>query len=149
MEVAVNTHSNLNFVQLPKLANDPSMDRRTRIVAQLEEQKSLLKDSTFMRSVRSWEKNEHGEKKLVEKKQRVSPKWRKQPDGSYIFFVRSGWKPIELEKGKAGILARSADELLASIDILIASVREGQFDRQLAEASVQVQRPKAKSKRAA
>src|SRR6478609_6791094 len=102
-EVPVNTHRNLNFVQLPKLVNDPSLDRRTRIVGQLEEQKSLLKDPTFMRSIRSWEK-----------KQRVLPNWRKQPDGSYVFFVRSGWKPIELEKGKAGILARSADELLAS-----------------------------------
>jgi hypothetical protein len=128
----VNTHRNLNFVQLPKLVSDPAADRRTRIVTQLEEQKSLFKDSTFMRSFRSWVKDEQGENKLVEKKQRVLPNWRKQPDGSYVFFVRSGWKPIELEKGKAGILARSADELLASIDILIAAVREGQFDRQLA-----------------
>ena len=143
----MNTHRNLNFVQLPKLVNDPSLDRRTRIVTQLEDQKSLLKDPTFMRSFRSWVKNEQGGKKLVEKKQRVLPNWRKQPDGSYIFFVRSGWKPIELEKGKAGILARSADELVTSIDILIATVREGQFDRQLAEASAQVQRPKAKGKR--
>jgi hypothetical protein len=145
----VNTHRNLNFVQLPKFVNDPAMDRRTRIIAQLEEQKSLLKEPAFMRSIRSWVKDEQGEKKLVEKKQRVLPNWRKQPDGSYIFFVRSGWKPIELEKGKGGLLARSADELLASIDVLIAAVREGQFDRQLAEASTQVQRPKAKSKRAA
>jgi hypothetical protein len=125
------------------------MDRRTRIVTQLDEQKSLLKDQTFMRSIRSWVKDEQGEKKLVEKKQRVLPNWRKQSDGSYIFFVRSGWKPIELEKGKAGILARSVDELLASIDFLIAAVRDGQFDRQLADASAQVQRPRAKGKRAA
>jgi hypothetical protein len=55
-----------------------------------------------MRSLRSWVKDERGEKKLVEKRQRVLPNWRKQPDGSYVFFVRSGWKPIELEKGKAG-----------------------------------------------
>jgi hypothetical protein len=145
----VNTHRNLNFVQLPKLVNDPSLDRRSRIIAQLEEQKSLLKDPTFMRPIRSWVKDEQGDKKLVEKKQRVLPNWRKQSDGSYIFFVRSGWKPIELEKGKAGILARSADELFASIDILITAVRDGQFDRQLAEANAQVQQPKAKSKRAA
>jgi hypothetical protein len=102
-----------------------------------------------MRSIRSWVKNEQGERTLIEKKQRVLPNWRKQPDGSYIFFVRAGWKPIELEKGKAGILARSSEELLTSIDISIAAVREGQFDRQLAEASAQVQRPKAKGKRAA
>ena len=145
----MNTHRNLNFVQLPKLVNDPTLDRRTRIIAQLEEQKSLLKDQAFMRSIRSWVKGEQGEKKLVEKKQRVLPNWRKQPDGSYIFFVRSGWKPIELEKGKAGIFARSANELLASIDILITAVREGPFDRQLEEASAEVQRPKPRNKRAA
>jgi hypothetical protein len=102
-----------------------------------------------MRSTRSWVKDEQGGKKLVEKKQRVLPNWRKQPDGSYIFFVRSGWKPIELEKGKAGILARSADELFASIDILITAVGEGQFDRQLAEASAQALRLKPKGRRAA
>jgi hypothetical protein len=61
-EVPVNTHRNLNFVQLPKLVIDPSLDRRTRIVAQLEEQKSLLKDPSFMRSIRSWVKDEEGEK---------------------------------------------------------------------------------------
>ena len=37
----------LNFVPLPKLANDPALDRRTRIIAQLEEQKLLLKDPTL------------------------------------------------------------------------------------------------------
>jgi hypothetical protein len=62
----VNIHRNLNSVQLPKLVNDPSLDRRTRVITQLEEQKSLLKDPTFMRSIRSWVKDEQGEKKLVE-----------------------------------------------------------------------------------
>jgi len=82
-----------------------------------------------MRSIRSWVKDEQGQKSLVEREQRVLPNWRKQSDGSYIFFVRSDWKPVELEKGKAGILARSPEELLTFVDILIAAVREGQFDR--------------------
>jgi hypothetical protein len=50
----------------------------------MEEQKSLVKDSTFMRSVRSWEKNEQGEKRLLEKKQPVLPNWRKQLDAQQL-----------------------------------------------------------------
>ena len=50
----------------------------------MEEQKSLVKDSTFMRSVRSWEKNEQGEKRLLEKKQPVLPNWRKQLDAKQL-----------------------------------------------------------------
>jgi hypothetical protein len=37
----VNTHRNLNFVQLPKLVNDPSVDRRTRIIAWKSKNRSL------------------------------------------------------------------------------------------------------------
>jgi len=31
-----------------------------------------------------------------------------EPNGSYIFFIRSGWKPIEFEKGKAAIAGKAA-----------------------------------------
>ena len=50
----------------------------------MEEQKSLVKDSTFMRSVRSWEKNEQGEKRLLENKQPVLPNWCKQLDAQQL-----------------------------------------------------------------
>ncbi len=139
----------LNFVQLPKLVADPITDRRNRVIAQLEEQKLLLKDPGYMRPVRSWVKDEEGRKSVIEKKQRVLPCWRKQPDGSYVFFVRSGWKPIEFEKGKAGISAPSIDALPAIIDALIVAVGRGEFDQQLAEARAQTQRPKGKTKRVA
>ena len=79
----MNTHRNLNFVQLPKLVNDPSVDRRTRIIAWKSKNRSL-KTPTFMRSVRSWEKNEQGEKRLLEKKQPVLPNWRKQLDAQQL-----------------------------------------------------------------
>ena len=137
----------LNFVPLPKLANDPALDRRTRIIAQLEEQKLLLKDPTYMRPIRTWVRNEQGEKTLVEKKQRVQPCWRKQPDGTYVFFVRSGWKAIEFEKGRAAVAVPSLDKLPSIIDALIAAVRNGELDQQLAQASAQAN--VRKSKRAA
>jgi len=139
----------LNFIPLPKQVANPALDRRTRIIAQLEEQKLLLKDPTYMRPVRSWVKNEQGEKTLVEKKQRVLPCWREQPDGTHVFFVRSGWKPIEFEKGEAGIAVRSLADLPAVIETLIKAIGGGEFDAELAQASAQAQRPPRKGKRGA
>ena len=124
------------------------IDRRTRVIAQLEEQKLLLKDPTYMRPIRSWVRNAQGEKTLVEKKQRVLPCWRRQPDGTHVFFVRSGWKPIEFEKGKAAVAARSLTDLPIIIEALIKAIDRGEFDEQLAQASKQARPPKAKAKSA-
>jgi len=139
----------LNLVALPKASSNPTLDRRARVVARLEEQKLLLQDSAYHRVVRSWSKNEAGEKALVESKQRVLPWWTAQPNGSYVFFIRSGWKPIEFEKGKAAIAVRSLEKLPSVIDALIAAVRNGELDEQLAQASKQARSPRPKSKQAA
>jgi hypothetical protein len=56
----------LNLVPLPKTSSNPALDRRVRIIARLEEQKFLLQDSSYQRIVRSWSKNETGQKALVE-----------------------------------------------------------------------------------
>jgi hypothetical protein len=57
MEDRMTVPKTLNFIPLPKQVANPALDRRTRIIAQLEEQKLLLKDPTYMRPVRSWVKN--------------------------------------------------------------------------------------------
>jgi Family of unknown function (DUF6641) len=138
----------LNIVALPKSDGNPALDRRARTIARLEEQKHLLNDSTYMRSVRSWSKGDDGKKVLIETKQRVLPWWTTQPNGSYVFFIRSGWKPIEFEKGKAAIAVPSLEKLPSIIDTLIAAVRNGELDEQLAQASSQARPPKPKNKRA-
>lgn len=139
----------LNFITLQKPSTNPTLDRRARVIARLEEQKLLLNDPTYKRSVRSSTKNEAGEKSLVETKQRVLPWWSAQPNGSYVFFIRSGWKPIEFEKGKAAIAVPSLEKLPTIIDTLIAAVRNGELDEQLAQASKEAKPPKAKSRHAA
>ena len=47
------------------------------------------------------------------------------PDGSYVFFIRLGSKPIEFEKGKNAIAVPSLDKIPLVIDILITAVRNG------------------------
>jgi hypothetical protein len=63
------------------------------------------------------------------------PWWRLAPDGSFIFFIRAGRKPIEFEKGKSAIAVPSLEKLPSVIDTLIAAVRNGDLDDQLAQAS--------------
>jgi len=139
----------LTFTTLPRPSVNPTLDRRAKIIARLEEQKRLLADPTYMRTVRSWKKNETGEKSFVEKKQRVLPWWNTTPNGAHVLFIRAGWKPVEFEKGKAAIAVPSLDKLPSIIDTVVAAVRNGELDEQLAQASVPTKTPKTKGKHAA
>jgi hypothetical protein len=103
------------------------------MIARLEEQKLLLSDPNYIRTLRTWVKK-NGELTPVGKQQRVLPWWRVNADGSYVFFVRLGSKPIEFEKGKNAIAVPSLDKVPMVIDILITAVRNGELDRQLAQA---------------
>jgi hypothetical protein len=125
MEDGTTSLKSLNIIPLPKSGSNPTLNRRAKIIARLEEQKLLLNDPTYTRSVRSWSKTDDGKKALVETKQRVLPWWSAQPNGSFVFFIRSGWKPIEFEKGKAAIVVPSLEKLPTIIDTLIAAVRNG------------------------
>ena len=100
----------------------------------------------YMRTLRTSE-TKGGKRVPVEKQQRVLPWWRSVPNGTYAFFVRAGYKPVELDKGKTAVAVPSLDKLPGVIDTLITAVRKGELDQQLAEASKQAT-PK-KSRKAA
>jgi Family of unknown function (DUF6641) len=122
----------LTFTTMPKIGANPTLDRRTNIIARLEEQKLLLKDPRYTRTVRTWVKKD-GQLMPVDKPQRVLPWWRLDASGSYVFFIRSGSKPIEFEKGKNAIAVPSLEKVPLIIDILITAVRNGELDEQLAQ----------------
>ena len=125
----------LTFTVLPKIEANPVQERRTKTIARLEEQKQLFANPTFTRIVRTTVKSQDGARTVVEKQQRVAPWWVTMPDGSCLFTIRSGWKPIEFDKGKAAIVVLSQDKLPAIIDTLIAAVRNGELDEHLAQGS--------------
>jgi hypothetical protein len=117
---------------LPKADSNPTAERRIRTIARLEEQKLVLHDANYVRKIRSFVKVD-GVRTSVENEQRVTPWWRRHIDGSYLFTIRSGSKAIEFEKGKAAVSVLSLDKLPAVIDTLIAAVRSGELDTQLAQ----------------
>jgi hypothetical protein len=125
MEDTMTALKSLTFTTVPKIGANPTLDRRAKVVERLEEQKLLLNDPTYTRTVRSSVKKD-GERTIVEKQQRVLPWWRSASNGTIAFFIRVGFKPIEFAKDKTAIAIPSLDKLPTVIDTLITAVRNGE-----------------------
>lgn len=136
----------LSFTAMPKSASDPVHIRRAKFIAKLEEQKLLVQDPAYIRTVQRTA-DVDGQKQPVVLKQRVRPWWKVDPSGQIVMSIKFGAKPIEFEKGKAGIAVPSKDKLPAVIDTLIAAVRAGELDELFTQASKS--RPVPKPKKAA
>jgi hypothetical protein len=128
-----------------QLHKSPLEARRAKTIERLQEQKQLIADPSHVRVVKKWGTVD-GQKQLVEKQRRIHPWWRTASNGSLVFFVRLGGKPIEFDKGKSGIAVASAEKLPGLIDTLIAAVRNGELDQVLAQS---VKRPPIQKKKAA
>ena len=107
----------LSFTALPKTTNDPVQQRRTKFITKLEEQKLLLKDPNHVCTVQRWTKV-NGERQATTKQQAVRPWWKTDPSGQVAMSIKFGAKPIEFEKGKAGIAVLTKDKLPTVIDTL-------------------------------
>lgn len=124
----------LSFTAIPKSTNDPVQQRRTKFITKLEEQKLLLKDPNHVRSVQRWIKVD-GERQASTKQQAVRPWWKTDPAGQIVMSIKFGAKPLEFEKGKAGIAVPSKDKLPTVIDTLISAVRGGELDELFTQAA--------------
>jgi hypothetical protein len=123
------------FVPQPKPSSDPLIIKRERMIARLEDQKTLLADPNFVRTVKRWERKEGGEKVLVERPLRTSKWWQPDQSGGYVMTVKIGSKRVEFEKGKAAIAVGAPEKLPGVIDALIKAVRAGELDEQLKQSS--------------
>ena len=124
----------LSFTAIPKTGNDPVQARRAKFVSKLEEQKLLLKDPNHVQTVLRWTKV-NGERQATTKQQAVRPWWKNDAAGQVVMSIKFGAKPIEFEKGKAGIMVPSKDKLPAVIDPLISAVRAGELDELFNQAA--------------
>lgn len=132
----------LTFTAVPARSHDPVFNRRAKLVERLEEQKALLADASYVRRTQRWA-GKGDERRQTEKQQRVRPWWRADASGGLVFSVYHGTKPIEFERGKAGIAVASKEKLPALIDSLIGAVRAGELDDILARVKP-VGTPKSK-----
>jgi hypothetical protein len=130
MAKTVSALSQLSFttLELPKWSRDrdPITDRREKVITKLEEQKSLLADPTFTRTV---------QKRSGAIQKKVAKWWIVNGGGTATFFVRFGHGQVEFAKGKAGISVPSLESLPTVIDTLITAARAGELDAQMAALS--------------
>ena len=133
----------LTFTAVPARSQDPAANRRAKLVARLEEQRLLFQNHAYVRVVQRWT-GKGDERRQVEKQQRVKAWWRIDGAGNVVFSVYYGTKPIEFEKGKAGIAVASKDKLPALIDALIGAAKAGEMDGLMAASGRPVGAPKAR-----
>ena len=121
---------NLKLTALTPSKADPIIRRRDALVSRLRDQLEWLSNPNHARLKQSWIKI-NGERRSRDRHIPVRPWWRQQRDGSVVFTLKVGMKRIELEKGKAGIVLPTADELPKLIEGLIAAVGRGELDAHL------------------
>jgi hypothetical protein len=124
----------LTFTTVPARSHDPVTARRSKLVERLEEQKKLLANASYVRTIQRWT-GKGDERKQIEKQQRVKPWWRIDGAGHVVLAVYHGTKPMEFEKGKAGIAVASKDKLSGVIDALIGAAQAGELDELLARSA--------------
>ena len=115
----------LNFVAAAKRSNDPVVMRRAKLVTQLQQQRALAEDPTHIAFRQKWVRAEDGAKHLVERQKRIKRWWYVDVLGQCFLTVNYGSKKLELEKGKQAIAVGSKDNLVKTIDALIAAVEAG------------------------
>ena len=95
----------LTFTSVPTRSHDPVAIRRAKLVSRLEEQRLLLQNPSYVRTVQRWA-GKGDERRQVEKQQRVRPWWRADSAGNLVMSVYYGAKPIEFEKARPASRSR-------------------------------------------
>ena len=125
----MNTLKSLTFTVLPQpFVHNPKFARRQRLIERLDEQRRLAQDPTFIPVAKRWKKTADGSKALVDHPRRLKPWWKADEKGFVVLTVRSGFKTLEFEKGKAAIAVGAIDRLDGVLTTLIAAARAGELD---------------------
>ena len=135
----------LNFVVATKRSNDPTILRRAKLLTQLQQQRALASDPMFIAITQRWRKGEHGEKRLVDSQKRVKRWWYIDPIGNCYLTINYGSRRLELDKGKSAIAVGAKDNLVPTIDAVIAAVEAGELDAAISATQKTGQKPKSKA----
>jgi hypothetical protein len=129
MELTMSTLKTLNFVAAPKRNNDPIIQRRIKLIAQLRQQRALAEDASHVVTIQRWRKAEDGNKRLVERQKRVKAWWQVDATNQYVLVVRYGARILEFDQGKSAIAVGDKSNLVSVIDVVIAAVANGEMDK--------------------
>jgi hypothetical protein len=110
------------------------------VIAHLERQKALLAaqlEGKVLEATRPvYRTNEAGERVRVMQPVHVRRDWFEDAAGAIHFMIRYGAKPLPLDKaGSTSVEVGGLEALPGVIDALLAAVRAGELDAQLAAAA--------------
>ena len=123
----------LNFIAMPKHPHkDPVLQRRAKLMRQLEQQRALAADPLYVHPRQKWVKTLNGTRELMDVPKRVKRWWRDDGMGSGYLVIRYGSRVLELEKNKSAIAYTKPEQLIPILDAVIAAVRAGEYDKAIA-----------------
>lgn len=128
----MNFLNTLTFTNALETKPSPLQRKRNALIRNLKDQLNLFENPNLSKT-RHRRVETDGHKQTVEVQIRVRPWWRETLDGKLTFFLRSGLKRIEFEKGQTAILVSSKDGLPPLISGLIKAVEYGELDHLLTE----------------
>jgi hypothetical protein len=136
----------LSFIALPKgVGSDPKLSRRRKLITQLQQQRALAEDGSYVVQRQKWVKQANGAKALVDAPKRVKRWWRDDGAGNMLLVVRYGSKVLELSKGAPAIAIGEKHKLTEVIDSVIAAVTAGELDSLIEATQKAGQKPKRKA----
>lgn len=135
--------SSLKFTAALDTQPSPIEKKRAKLIANLRDQLIRLENPLHGKTRMHWVK-EGSEKRLAEKRTPIRPWWRETIDGQIAFYVRSGLKKVEFDKGMTAILVPNVAALPALINGLIEATEKGELDHLFAPQEEQRKIPRKK-----
>ena len=129
------TKSAFTFVELPQAVIDPVQKRRAQLIAAIHEQVALVANPDLKKAGKRRSKASDGSVSFETIERQVRRWWTMDEKGSVVLSVRYGFRVLEFERGKPGILVGPIEKLPAVLAALIDAVGTGEFDNLLAGQS--------------
>jgi len=135
--MTTNILKNLSLSVLPtNVGLSPEQHRRAKLVGKLMEQKVIAEADRDGREPnimqRRWVTTESGARAAIDAPKRIKRWWVKDAEGNCLLAIRYGSKVLGLEKGKTAIVVGKPDQLVPTIETIIAAINAGELDGHLA-----------------
>jgi hypothetical protein len=117
----------LTFTDALQVKPSTLQRKRASLLRNLTDQLALLDNQNLVKT-RIKRVEVDGSKETVELRVPIRPWWRETIDGTLTFFLKSGLKRVQFEKGQTAIVVSSKEALPGLIKGLIKAVEQGELD---------------------
>ena len=114
--------------------------RRSKLLKRLDEQMKLATAQSqnqhyVGKRLRYYTDEATGLRKQVEADKRIKAWWFEQTNGKLALCVRYGSRVLELSKGKFAVEVASTGDLVKTLEVISAAVKQGELDNAISKAA--------------